>query len=125
MIYSSTNMITMDNSGAKQVRCIKVYKKPGRAGAIIGDLIQVIVVKLRNKGLIRVRRGEIYTALVTRISTVLFRKKLGYFFKFDLNTVIILSKKKLPIGTRLFGPCSIELRNKYLLRISSISTKTI
>ena len=69
MIYPSTNLITMDNSGAKKVKCIKVYKKPGRArtGAKIGDLIQVIIVNLRNRGLIRVKKGEIYTGIVTRI----------------------------------------------------------
>ena len=87
MIYPSTNLITMDNSGAKKVKCIKVYKKPGRArtGAKIGDLIQVIIVNLRNRGLIRVKKGEIYTGIVTRISTIIFRKKKGYHIKFDLQ----------------------------------------
>ncbi len=125
MIYPSTNLITMDNSGAKKVKCIKVYKKPGRGGAYVGDLIQVIIVSLRNRGLIRLKKGEIYTAVVTRITTIIFRKKRGYFIKFDKNTVIILSKKKLPVGTRFLGPSSKELKNKYFIRIASLSTKLI
>jgi large subunit ribosomal protein L14 len=127
MIYPSTNLVTMDNSGAKKVKCIKVYKKPGRArtGAKIGDLIQVIIVSLRNRGLIRVKKGEIYTGIVTRISTVIFRKNKGYYIKFDLNAIIILSKKKLPIGTRLIGPASKELRNKHFIKIASLSIKLI
>jgi large subunit ribosomal protein L14 len=127
MIYPSTNLITMDNSGAKKVKCIKVYKKPGRArtGAKIGDLIQVIIVNLRNRGLIRVKKGEIYTGIVTRISTIIFRKKKGYHIKFDLNAIILLSKKKLPIGTRFIGPCSKELINKHFIKIASISSKLI
>ena len=127
MIYPSTNLVTMDNSGAKKVKCIKVYKKPGRArtGAKIGDLIQVIIVNLRNRGLIRVKKGEIYTGIVTRISTIIFRKKKGYHIKFDLNAIILLSKKKLPIGTRFIGPSSKELVNKHFIKIASLSTKLI
>ena len=127
MIYPSTNLITMDNSGAKKVKCIKVYKKPGRArnGANVGDLIQVIVVSLRNRGLIRVKKGEIYTGIVTRVTTTLFRKTKGYHVKFDLNAIIILSKKRLPVGTRLIGPASKELRNKYFVKILSLTVKLI
>jgi large subunit ribosomal protein L14 len=125
MIYPSTNLVTMDNSGAKKVKCIKVYKKPGRGGATIGNLIQVIIVSLRNRGLIRVKKGEIYTSIVTRLSTIIFRKQKGYYLKFDQNTVIILSKKKLPVGTRLLGPASKELKNLHLIRIASLNTRLI
>ena len=125
MVLPSTVILTMDNSGARRVRCIKIYKKPGRSRGVVGDLIKVIVLRLRNRGFIRVKRGEIHIALISRISTPVFRTKKGYFFKFDINTVIVLSKKKTPIGTRLFGPCSRELRNKNLIRITALSTRLI
>ena len=125
MILPSTVIITMDNSGARRVRCIKIYKKPGRKSAQTGDLIQIIVVKLRNRGFIRVKKGELHTAVVSRISSTVFRKKKGYFIKFDANSVIILSKKKMPIGTRFFGPCAREIRNHKFVKLISISTKLI
>ena len=94
MVHPSTIILTMDNSGARRVRCIKIYKKSGRATGIVGDLIKVIILRLRNRGFIRVKKGEIHLALISRISAPILRKKNGYFFKFDINTVIILSKKK-------------------------------
>jgi large subunit ribosomal protein L14 len=115
----------MDNSGARRVRCICIYKKPGICYATIGDILLVIVVRLRNRGLMRVSKGEIYTCLVTRITERIFRKKQGYFFKFDYNTVIMLTKKGLPIGTRIFGPCSYELTLKGFNRITSLCSKIL
>ena len=115
----------MDNSGARRVRCLKIYKKPGLGYAFIGDILLVIVVRLRNRGLMRVTKGEIYTCLVTRITERIFRKKRGYFFKFDRNTVIMLNKKGLPIGTRIFGPISRELLNKGFNRIISLCSKIL
>ena len=120
MILPSTVILTMDNSGARRVRCICIYKKPGISYAIAGDILLVIVVRLRNRGLMRVRRGEIHTCVVTRISKKIFRKSSGYYFKFDFNTIILLTKKGLPIGTRLFGPCSKELGSKKFTRITTL-----
>ena len=125
MVLPSTVILTMDNSGARRVRCIKIYKKPGRSRGVVGDLIKIIVLRLRNRGFIRVKRGEIHVALISRVSTPVFRSQKGYFFKFDVNSVIVLSKKKRPIGTRLFGPSAKELRNKHLARITSLSTRLI
>ena len=125
MVFPSTSVLTMDNSGARRVKCIKVYKKPGRGKAVVGDLLKVIVVKLRNRGLIRVKRGEIHIAVLTRSSTQVFRSKKGYFIKFDANTVVMLTKKNLPIGTRLFGPCSEELRNRKFNRILTLCTNIV
>lgn len=125
MVLPSTVILTMDNSGARRVRCIKIYKKSGRATGVVGDLVKIIILRLRNRGFIRVKKGEIHIALISRISTPVFRKKNGYFFKFDINTVIVLSKKKTPVGTRLFGPCARELRNKHLVRISSLTTRLV
>lgn len=125
MILPSTVVLTMDNSGARRVRCLKIYKKPGLSYAFIGDILLVIVVRLRNRGLMRVTKGDIYTCLVTRITERIFRKKRGYFFKFDTNTVIMLNKKGLPIGTRIFGPVSKELLNKGFNRIISLCSKIL
>ncbi len=110
----------MDNSGARRVRCIRIYKKPGLSYAIPGDLLLVIVVTLRNKGLINVKRGEFVNGIVTRITHRIYRKSLGFFLKFDFNTVVLISKKGLPLGTRLFGPCSLELKAKGYSRILSL-----
>ena len=125
MILPSTVVLTMDNSGARRVRCLKICKKPGLSYAFIGDILLVIVVRLRNRGLMRVTKGDIYTCLVTRITERIFRKKRGYFFKFDTNTVIMLNKKGLPIGTRIFGPVSKELLNKGFNRIISLCSKIL
>jgi large subunit ribosomal protein L14 len=125
VILPSTVVITMDNSGARRVKCIRVYKKPGISYAIIGDTLLVIIVRLRNRGLIRVKRGEFHTCVVVRISSRIFRKKNGYFFKFDSNTVLMLTKKGLPIGTRIFGPCSKELIHKGFNRIVSLCSSIL
>jgi large subunit ribosomal protein L14 len=125
MILPSTVILAMDNSGARRVRCIRIYKKPGISCATVGDMLLVIVVRLRNRGLIRVKRGEIHSCVVTRITKRVFRKKLGYFFQFDFNSVILLTKKGLPIGTRIFGPCSKELRKKGFGRIASLCPKIL
>ncbi len=125
MILPSTVVYTMDNSGARKVRCIRVYKKPGRSKATVGDLVKVIVIKLRNRGFIRVKKSELHVALVTRVSVPVFRIKKGYFFKFDISSVVLLSKKNTPIGTRIFGPVSKELRNKNYLKIISLASKII
>jgi large subunit ribosomal protein L14 len=126
MILTSTVTITMDNSGSRQVRCIKVFKKPGRSHATVGDVIKVIILNLRQKGLVRVKKSELHFALVTRVSVPLFRKKHGYYFKFDSSAVVLLAKKTLtPSGTRIFGPCSKELRNKNYLKIVSLASTLI
>lgn len=125
MLLVSTVVLTTDNSGARRVKVIKVYNKPGRGRAFVGDMIKVIIVRLRNRGLIRVKKGEIHFALVTRTSIPVFRIKKGYFFKFDVSSVIILSKKKVPLGTRLFGPCPKELRKKNFLKVVSLSSNIV
>jgi large subunit ribosomal protein L14 len=125
MVLPSTVILTMDNSGARRVKCIRIYNKPGISYGVTGDLLLVLVTRLRNRGLIRVIRGEILTCLLTRISTQVFRKKRGYYFKFDTNTVIVLTKKGTPTGTRLFGPCAKELEKKGFGRISSLCAEAL
>ena len=112
----------MDNSGARRVRCIRVFQKPGRGKAIVGDLLKVVVLRLRNRGHIRVKVSELYVAIVTRTTTSTFRIKHGYHFKFDASRVVLLNKKGTPIGTRIFGPCPKELRSRKNLRIITLSS---
>ena len=64
MILPSTVVLTMDNSGARRVRCIKIYKKPGRGRAFVGDMLKILIIRLRNRGFIRVNKGEIHFALI-------------------------------------------------------------
>ena len=71
---------------------------------------------------IRVKVGELYVAIVTRVCVSTFRMKKGYFFKFDSSRVVLLNKKGTPIGTRVFGPCPKELRSRKNLRIITLST---
>jgi large subunit ribosomal protein L14 len=130
MILVSTITVSMCNSGARKVKCIKVYKKPGRGKAGVGDVVKVIVISLRNRGFIRVKKSELHIALVTRISTPVFRLKKGYFFKFDTSAVVLLAKKNKTnsfnlIGTRIFGPCSKELRKKNYLKISTLASSLV
>lgn len=126
MLLVSTVTTTMDNSGARHVKCIKVLRKPGRSKAAVGDIIKVIIISLRTRGLVRVKKSELHFALVTRVATPLFRSKHGYFFKFDSSAVVLLAKKNLtPAGTRIFGPCSKELRKKNYLKIITLASNLI
>ena len=122
MILPSTVSLAMDNSGARRIRCLRVFKKPGRGRGTVGDLLRVVVLRLRNRGHIRVKVGELYVAIVTRVCVSTFRMKKGYFFKFDSSRVVLLNKKGTPIGTRVFGPCPKELRSRKNLRIITLST---
>jgi large subunit ribosomal protein L14 len=125
MILPKTVILTMDNSGARRVRCICIYKKPGICYATVACLLLVIVVRLRNRGLIRVSKGQILKCIVTRTKERVYRKTRGYFFKFDLNNVIMLNKKNLPLGTRIFGPCSKELIIKGFSRLASLCSQIL
>ena len=81
------------------------------------------MVQLRNRGLIRVKAGSLQLALVTRTTTPLFRSRQGIYFKFDHNAVVLLAPKgNVPLGTRVFGPCPVELRAGNFLKVLSLAT---
>jgi large subunit ribosomal protein L14 len=124
MIQPKSKLIVVDNSGASIVECIKVCNKSGRSVGNLGELLIVSIKKLRNKGNIKVKKKEISTALIFRTK---FRKNRidGRNFKFNRNTVILLSKSKKPLGTRIFGPVVKELRKQNQFKILSLASKFI
>jgi large subunit ribosomal protein L14 len=122
MIQVGTLLNASDNSGAKKVICIKVYKKKAKI-ASVGDLILVSVKSLRNcrKGLIRIKKGEMYLALV--VKTKVFKSSIKTTTRqtfFLQNSVILLNKQKKLIGTRVIGPLLKDLRYTKYLRVVSI-----
>jgi len=126
----ATVAVTCDNSGARRVRCIKVYGKPGRGHGAVGDLLKVIVLQLRNRGFIRVKCGSLQLALVVRTTTPIRRASRGVYCRFDHNAVVLLQQKgkgqgalsHVPVGTRVFGPCPQELRQRNFLKVLSLCT---
>ena len=107
MIQMQSRLNVADNSGAKDVMCIKVLGGSKRRYASIGDIIKVAVKEASPKG--RVKKGEVYNAIVVRTSKGV-RRTDGSLIKFDNNAAVLLNAKLEPIGTRIFGPVTRELR---------------
>lgn len=126
MIQQQTLLNVSDNSGAKTVKCIKVLGGFKRKIAHIGDLIIVVVAKLRNKARdkSKVKKGEIFKALIikTKSSKV---KPDGSLLSFDNNSVVLLNKQKKPLGNRIIGPVPIKIKKSKFSKISAISNGTI
>jgi len=122
MVQVGSLLNASDNSGAKKVLCIKIYKKKAKM-ASFGDLILISVRSLRNcrKGLIRIKKGEMYLALIikTKISKNSIKTATKQTF-FSQNAVILLNKQKKLIGTRVLGPLLKDLRYTKYLRIVSV-----
>jgi large subunit ribosomal protein L14 len=127
MIQHHTILRVSDNSGAKTVKCIKVLGGFRRKFAVIGDIIVVSIQQLRDtaksKKNLKVKKKEIYKALIIRTKTKL-RKKDGFFIYFRENSVALLNKQGKPIGTRIFGPIPKTLKKKFN-KFLSISTGLI
>lgn len=122
MIIQNTILKVSDNSGAKYVKCIKVLGGFKRSHANIGDLIIVSVTKLRNKSKItsKVKKGEVYKALIIRTKKKIFNKRFNIYFNF--NDVCLLNKQGKPLATRIFGPLPKELKKKKWIKITSLSS---
>lgn len=122
MIQQKTILKVSDNSGAKTVRCLKVLGGFKKKYAGLGDTIIVSVQELRNKSkkTSKVKKKEIYKALIIRTKTR-YRKKTGYEKFFKENAVALLNKQGNPIGTRIIGPMPKSFRNKNLQKFISIS----
>ena len=114
MIQVQTLLKVADNSGGKVVRCLKILKKgtKPRYGKI-GDVIVVSVQKIRakNKLTSKVKKGDVYKAVVVRTSKD-FKRPDGSAIRFDKNAAVLLDKQEEPIATRIFGPVTRELRSK-------------
>ncbi|OUV03435.1 MAG: 50S ribosomal protein L14 [Betaproteobacteria bacterium TMED82] len=122
MIQVQSRLGVADNSGAKDVMCIKVLGGSKRRYAAIGDVIKVAIKEASPKG--RVKKGEVYNALVVRTSKGV-RRSDGSLIKFDNNAAVLLNAKLEPIGTRIFGPVTRELRTEKFMKIVSLAPEVI
>ena len=111
-----------DNTGARKVMCIKVLGGSKRRYAGVGDIIVVSIKEAAPRG--RVKKGEVYKAVVVRTAKGV-RRNDGSLVKFDRNAAVILNTKLEPIGTRIFGPVTRELRTKKFMGIVSLAPEVI
>lgn len=118
MIQAETVLGVADNSGARALMCIKVLGGSKRRYAGIGDVIKVSVKDAIPRG--RVKKGEVYTAVVVRTVHGV-RRADGAKLKFDANAAVLLNARKEPVGTRVFGPVTRELRTKNFMKIVSLA----
>ena len=115
MIQMQTVLDVADNSGAKKVQCIKVLGGSKRRYASVGDVIKVSVKEASPRG--RVKKGQVLNAVVVRTAKGI-RRPDGSLIKFDGNAAVLLNQKHEPIGTRIFGPVTRELRGKFMKIVS-------
>ncbi len=122
MIQMQTNLDVADNSGARRVQCIKVLGGSGRRSASVGDVIVVSVKEAIPRG--RVKKGDIHRAVVVR-TTKEIRRSDGSSIRFDRNAAVLISPQGEPIGTRIFGPVTRELRAKQYMKIVSLAPEVL
>ncbi|MFI3222405.1 MAG: 50S ribosomal protein L14 [Methylococcaceae bacterium] len=122
MIQMQTNLDVADNSGAKKVMCIKVLGGSHRRYAGIGDIIKVSIKDAIPRG--RVKKGEVYNALVVRTCKGV-RRSDGSVIRFDGNAAVILNNNLQPLGTRIFGPVTRELRGEKFMKIISLAPEVL
>ena len=122
MIQMQTILNIADNSGARSVMCIKVLGGSKRRYASIGDIIKVSIKDAAPRG--RVKKGEVYDAVVVRTAKGV-RRSDGSLVKFDSNAAVLLNPKLEPIGTRIFGPVTRELRTENFMKIVSLASEVI
>ncbi len=122
MIQMQTQLNIADNSGARRVQCIKVLGGSHRRYAGIGDIIKVSIKEAIPRG--KVKKGDVYTAVVVRTAKGI-RRKDGSAIRFDTNSAVLLNTKLEPIGTRIFGPVTRELRDKNFMKIISLAPEVL
>ena len=122
MIQPFTRLKAADNSGAKEIMCIKVLGGSKRRYGNIGDII-VASVKSANPGGV-VKKGEVVKAVIVRSAFGVNRKD-GTHIRFDDNAAVIIDKDKQPRGTRIFGPVARELRDKGFMKIVSLAPEVL
>ena len=118
MIQVETKLNVADNSGARKIQCIKVLGGSGRKYASVGDVIVVTIKEAIPRG--RVKKGEIVKAVVVRTAKDI-RRADGSAIRFDSNAAVLISPQGEPIGTRIFGPVTRELRAKNYMKIISLA----
>ncbi|MCH7694445.1 MAG: 50S ribosomal protein L14 [Proteobacteria bacterium] len=122
MIQAETNLYVADNSGARRVQCIKVLGGSKRRYASVGDVIVVSVKEAIPRG--RVKKGEIVRAVIVRTAKDI-RRSDGSAIRFDKNAAVLIDKQGEPIGTRIFGPVTRELRAKKYMKIISLAPEVL
>ncbi|HQU15001.1 MAG: 50S ribosomal protein L14 [Chromatiales bacterium 21-64-14] len=122
MIQMQTILNVADNSGARQVMCIKVLGGSKRRYARIGDIIKVSVKDAIPRG--KVKKGEVYSAVVVRTRKGV-RRADGSLIRFDTNAAVLLTNQLQPIGTRIFGPVTRELRTERFMKIISLAPEVL
>lgn len=122
MIQMQSNLEVADNSGAKRVQCIKVLGGSHRKTASIGDVIVVSIKEAMPKG--RVKKGDVQRAVIVRTAKDIQRED-GTAIRFDTNAAVLINKNNEPIGTRIFGPVTRELRAKNFMKIVSLAPEVL
>lgn len=122
MIQTESMLDVADNSGAKRVQCIKVLGGSHRRYARIGDLIKITVKEAIPRG--KVKKGQVLTAVVVRTRKGV-RRPDGSIIRFDVNSAVLLDASGAPIGTRIFGPVTRELRTEKFMKIISLAPEVL
>ena len=122
MIQMQTNLDVADNSGARRVQCIKVLGGSKRKYASVGDIIVVSVKEAIPRG--RVKKGDVMRAVVVRTAKDI-RRPDGSAIRFDRNAAVLVNAQMEPIGTRIFGPVTRELRSKNHMKIVSLAPEVL
>lgn len=122
MIQIQSRLNVADNSGARELQCIKVLGDSRRRYARVGDLISCSVKNAIPGG--NVKKGEVVTAVVVRTKKEL-RRRDGSYIRFDENAAVVINKEQEPVGTRIFGPVARELRERNFMRIVSLAPEVL
>ncbi|MEY3220740.1 MAG: ribosomal protein [Pseudomonadota bacterium] len=122
MIQMQSHLSVADNSGAKKVMCIKVLGGAKRRYAGIGDIIKVSIKDAAPRG--KVKKGDVYNAVVVRTRHGV-RRPDGSLIRFDGNAAVLLNNQHQPIGTRIFGPVTRELRSEKFMKIISLAPEVL
>ena len=122
MIQMQTMLDAADNSGARRMMCVKVLGGSKRRYAKIGDVIKVTIKEAIPRG--KVKKGEVYNAVVVRTRKGV-RRTDGSAIRFDRNAAVLLNNQLQPIGTRIFGPVTRELRNERFMKIVSLAPEVL
>ncbi|GGF74128.1 MULTISPECIES: 50S ribosomal protein L14 [Terasakiella] len=122
MIQMQTNLDVADNSGARRVQCIKVLGGSKRRWASVGDVIVVSVKEAIPRG--RVKKGDVHRAVIVRTAKDI-RRPDGSAIRFDKNAAVLINKNGEPIGTRIFGPVTRELRARNYMKIVSLAPEVL
>ncbi len=122
MIQAESNLEVADNSGARRVQCIRILGGSRRRWASVGDLIVVTVKEAIPRG--RVKKGDIHRAVVVRTAKEI-RRPDGTSIRFDRNAAVLITPAGEPIGTRIFGPVTRELRAKQYMKIISLAPEVL